>query len=213
MTRVVLADDHQLMRAGLRLLLDAMPDIEVVGEAGDGFEALHLVARFEPEVALLDIAMPGMTGLAVLREVRAKHPKTKVLLLSMYDSRDYVTEAIRSGAAGYLIKDAAVDELARALAAVARGETYLSPSISSQLAQAIMSPAAAAADSELTPRQEEVLRLVARGRSSKEIALELKLSIKTVETHRAQIMDRLDIRDLAGLVRYAVRTGLVSSDE
>jgi DNA-binding NarL/FixJ family response regulator len=213
MTRIVLADDHQLMRAGLRVLLDAMPDIEVVGEAGDGFEALHLVARFEPDVALLDIAMPGMTGLAVLREVRAKHPKTRVLLLSMYDSRDYVTEAIRSGAAGYLIKDAAVDELARALAAVARGETYLSPSISSQLAQAIMSPAAAAADSELTPRQEEVLRLVARGRSSKEIALELKLSIKTVETHRAQIMDRLDIRDLAGLVRYAVRSGLVSSDE
>ncbi len=213
MTRVVLADDHQLMRAGLRVLLDAMPDIEVVGEAGDGFEALHLVARFEPEVALLDIAMPGMTGLAVLREVRAKHPKTKVLMLSMYDGRDYVTEAIRSGAAGYLIKDAAVDELARALAAVARGETYLSPSISSQLAQAIMSPTAKAADSELTPRQEEVLRLVARGHSSKEIALELKLSIKTVETHRAQIMDRLDIRDLAGLVRYAIRIGLVSSDE
>ncbi|MFZ2649004.1 MAG: response regulator transcription factor [Burkholderiaceae bacterium] len=213
MTRLVLADDHQLMRAGLRLVLDGITGIEVVGEARDGFEVLHLVAQFEPEIVLLDIAMPGMNGLAVLREVRAKHPKTKVMLLSMYDSRDYVTEAIRCGAAGYLIKDSAVDELARALAAVARGETYLSPSISSQLAQAIMAPGAAAPASELTPRQEEVLRLVAQGRSSKEIALRLKLSIKTVETHRAQIMDRLDIRDLAGLVRYAIRTGLVSSDE
>ena len=210
---VVLADDHQLVRAGLRALLDAMGGVDVVGEAADGFEALHLIGQLAPMVALLDIAMPGMSGVDVLRQVRARHPTTKVLLLSMYDSRDYVTSAIQAGASGYLIKDAAVTELAQALAAVAAGQTYLSPRISRQLAEAIANPQPALATAELTLRQEEVLRLVARGQSSKEIARQLGLSVKTVETHRAQIMDRLQIRDMAGLVRYAVRYGLVSSDE
>jgi DNA-binding NarL/FixJ family response regulator len=211
--RILLADDHQLVRAGLRSLLDSMDGIEVVAEAADGAEALRQIAQLAPDIALLDIAMPGITGIDVLREVRIKHPGTKVLLLSMYDSRDYVTSAIQAGAAGYLIKDSAVVELSQALAAVASGQTYLSPRISRQLAEAISHPVPLGATAELTLRQEEVLRLVARGRSSKEIARELTLSIKTIETHRAQIMDRLDIHDLAGLVRYAVRNGLVSSDD
>jgi two-component system, NarL family, response regulator LiaR len=212
-TRVLLADDHQLVRAGVRALLDAMPDVEVVAEAGDGFEALHLIGTLAPAIALLDIAMPGMSGIDVLREVRRLHPATRVLLLSMYDSRDYVTSAVQAGAAGYLIKDAAVTELAQALQAVAAGQTYLSPRISRQLADAIANPAPPPATAELTLRQEQVLRQVARGHSSKEIARQLGLSIKTVETHRAQIMERLGIHDLAGLVRYAVRNGLVSSEE
>ncbi len=211
--RVLLADDHQLVRAGLRLLLAEMKPFEVVAEAGDGLEALRMIELHAPDIALLDVSMPGMSGLAALREVRAKHPQTKVLVLSMYDNQEYVTDAIQSGAAGYLLKDCAVDELARALAAVARGETYLSPSVSRQLARAIANPGGGVADSPLTPRQEEILRLVAGGRSSKEIAQQLGLSVKTVETHRAQIMDRLAIRDLAGLVRYAVRSGLISSEE
>jgi DNA-binding NarL/FixJ family response regulator len=202
--RILLADDHQLVRAGLRSLLDSMDGIEVVAEAADGAEALRQIAQLAPDIALLDIAMPGITGIDVLREVRIKHPGTKVLLLSMYDSRDYVTSAIQ---------DSAVVELSQALAAVASGQTYLSPRISRQLAEAISHPVPLGATAELTLRQEEVLRLVARGRSSKEIARELTLSIKTIETHRAQIMDRLDIHDLAGLVRYAVRNGLVSSDD
>jgi DNA-binding NarL/FixJ family response regulator len=210
---VILADDHQLVRAGLRALLDAMDGVQVVAEAGDGFEALHLIDKHRPAIALLDIAMPGMSGIDVLREVGTRKLGAKVLLLSMYDSRDYVTSAIQAGAAGYLIKDAAVTELAQALATVAAGQTYLSPRISRQLAEAIANPPPPPATAELTARQEEVLRLVARGGSSKEIARQLGLSIKTVETHRAQIMERLDIHDLAGLVRYAVRNGLVSSDE
>ena len=211
--RVLLADDHQLVRSGVRALLDAMAGVAVVGEAADGFDALHLIEQHLPAIALLDISMPGMSGLDVLREVRARKLATRVVLLSMYDSRDYVTGAIQAGAAGYLIKDAAVAELEQALRLVAAGQTYLSPRISRQLADAIANPPASVAVSELTQRQEEVLRLVARGQSSKEVARELGLSVKTVETHRAQIMDRLNIRDLAGLVRFAVRSGLVSSED
>lgn len=210
---VVLVDDHQLVRAGLRLLLETMPQFEVVAEARDGQEALHQIATQAPAIALLDVSMPGMNGLRALREIRTRYPRTRVLLLSMYDNPEYVTEAIQCGAAGYLLKDAAVDELARALAAVARGETYLSPAITSHVLRAMSAPSAVGDSGELTLRQEQVLRLVTRGHTSKEIALALGLSIKTVETHRNQIMKRLGIHDLAGLVRYAVRSGLIADDE
>ncbi len=210
--RVLLADDHTLMRAGLRALLDALPGVQVVAEASDGQEAARLAATLKPSIALLDIAMPVMTGLLALREIRLSSPATKVLLLSMYNDREYVTEAIHSGAAGYLIKDAAVTELALAIAAVERGDTYLSPSVSRKLAEAFVNRAAPAQAGALTARQTEVLCLVARGQSSKEIARHLDLSIKTVETHRSQIMERLDIRDLAGLVRYAIRRRLIDDD-
>ena len=210
--RVLLADDHNLVRAGLRALLESLPGVEVVAEASDGDEALRLVKELLPSVALLDIAMPRMSGLAALREIRISAPATRVVLLSMYDNHEYVTEAIQSGAAGYLIKDAAVSELALALAAVERGDTYLSPSVSRKLAQAFVTRSEPAQQSVLTARQTEVLCLVARGYSSKEVARHLNLSVKTVETHRAQIMERLDIRDLAGLVRYAIRNDLVGDE-
>ena len=209
MKRVLLADDHRLVRAGLRALLDATPDVDVVAEATDGEEAWRLVQELRPDVALLDIAMPKMSGLAVLHQVTGAKLPTKVVLLSMYDNDEYVAEAVRAAAAGYLVKDAAVEELGLALAALAAGDVYLSPAISRKLAQAFSGGRASPG---LTGRQTQVLRLMALGRSSKEIARELDLSVKTVETHRTQIMDRLDIRDLAGLVRYAVRSGLVDAD-
>lgn len=210
--RVLLADDHHLVRAGLRALLDAMPDVEVVAEVADGAEAVRLAIELVPDIALLDIAMPKLGGLPALHRIKAAGLATRVVLLSMYDNDEYVTEAVRAGAAGYIVKDAAVEELALALHAVWRGDHYLSPSISRKLSQAF-SAGPQRTGSALTARQTEILRLVARGRSSKEIARDLTLSIKTVETHRAQIMDRLDIRDVAGLVRYAIRNGLVAPDE
>jgi DNA-binding NarL/FixJ family response regulator len=208
--KVLLADDHRLVRAGLRALLDATPSLEVVGEATDGEEAWRMIVELKPDAALLDIAMPKLSGLAVLQQVKANDLPTRVLLLSMYDNDEYVAEAVRAGASGYLIKDAAVEELGLALEALRRGDVYLSPAITRKLAQAFSGGAKPTPG--LTARQTQVLRFIALGRSSKEIARELDLSIKTVETHRTQIMDRLDIRDLAGLVRYAVRTGLVGTD-
>jgi DNA-binding NarL/FixJ family response regulator len=207
--RILLADDHRLVRAGLRALLDSMPDVEVVAEAQDGAQAMQLLEELRPDVALVDISMPHMSGLAVLHQVAALKLPTKVLLLSMYDNDEYVAEAVRAGAAGYLIKDAAVEELGQALQALSRGDVYLSPAISRKLAQAFSGGRATPG---LTVRQTQVLRLLSMGQSSKEIARELDLSVKTVETHRTQIMDRLEIRDLAGLVRYAIRTGLVGSE-
>lgn len=209
--RVLLADDHLLVRAGLRALLDAMPDVEVVAEVGDGESAVVAIREHMPDVALVDIAMPGMTGLAVLHDIGPAHP-TRILLLSMYDNDEYVLAAIHGGAAGYLLKHSAVGELSLALAAVHQGETYFSPRVSSKIARALVG-GADPAGAGLTPRQTEVLRLVALGQSSKEIARTLDLSLKTVETHRAQLMDRLDIHDLASLVRYALRVGLISNEE
>jgi DNA-binding NarL/FixJ family response regulator len=207
--RVVLADDHRLVRAGLRALLDVTPQVEVVAEATDGEEALRLVNELKPDLAMLDIAMPKLSGLAVLHQVKASGLETKVLLLSMYDNDEYVVEAVRAGAAGYLVKDAAVEELGMALDAMRRGDIYLSPAISRKLAAAFSTGRASPG---LTGRQTQVLRLIGQGSSSIEVARDLGLSVKTVETHRTQIMDRLEIRDLAGLVRYAIRSGLIGAD-
>lgn len=215
--RILLADDHGLVRAGLKSVVDELAEIEVVGEAKDGVQALEMVERLLPTIALLDISMPGMTGLEVLKQVRARFPQIKVILLSMYDNSEYVSEAIQSGAVGYLIKDGAEDELAFAIKAVMRGDVYLSPSISRQLANVFAQRtevlAAGSGSGALTTRQTEVLCLIAKGQSSKGVARHLNLSVKTIETHRAQIMERLGIRDVAGLVRYAIRNGLVSKDD
>ena len=208
--RVLLADDHALVRAGMRSLLRDIAGVEVVGEAADGAEALVLAAREKPDAVLLDIAMKGMGGLEAAARFREQHPGVKVIILSMHASEEYVLQALRAGAAAYLIKDSATAELELALKSVMRGETYLSPAISRQVVEGYVQRMGAGSPVDpLTPRQREVLKGIAEGRSTKQIAADLGLSVKTVETHRAQIMERLGIRDVAGLVRYAMRTGLV----
>ncbi len=211
--RVILADDHSLVRAGIRSLLGAMVDVQVIGEASSGEEALELAAREHPDVVLMDIAMRGITGLEAAARMREAHPGVRVLILSMHSGEEYVLRALRAGAAGYLLKDAATGELELALRSVMRGESWLSPAVSRQVVEGYVQRAGADATPDvLTARQREVLRLVAGGKSTKEIAFFLNLSVKTVETHRAQIMERLGIRDVPGLVRYALRTGLVPPD-
>ena len=211
--RVVLADDHALVRAGMRSLLGGMAQVEVVGEAASGEEALVLAERERPDVVLMDIAMKGITGLEAAARMRDQHPGVRVIILSMHAGEEYVLQALRAGAIGYLLKDAATGELELALRSVMRGESWFSPAVSRQVVEGyVQRVGGEGAADVLTARQREVLRLVAGGKSTKEIAYDLNLSVKTVETHRAQIMERLGIRDVAGLVRYALRTGLVPPD-
>jgi DNA-binding NarL/FixJ family response regulator len=212
--RVILADDHALVRAGMRSLLNGMAQVQVVGEAASGEEALELAARERPDVVLMDIAMKGMSGLEAAARMREQHAAVRVVILSMHAGEEYVLQALRAGAVGYLLKDAATGELELALRSVMRGESWFSPAVSRQVVEGYVQRVGGEAAAEvLTARQREVLRLVAGGKSTKEIAYDLTLSVKTVETHRAQIMERLGIRDVAGLVRYALRTGLVPPDK
>jgi DNA-binding NarL/FixJ family response regulator len=212
--RVLLADDHTLVRAGIRSLLQQLSGVEVVGEAGDGHEVLRLAEALRPEVVLLDVGMPGLNGLEVAGRLTVLDPSMRVVILSVHTSQEYVLRALRAGCAGYLIKASAVTELELAVRAVARGETYLSPAVSKRVVDDYVHWAGGAADplDALTPRQREVLQLAAEGHSSKEIANVLGLSLRTVETHRAQLMERLDVHDLAGLVRFAVRVGLIDRE-
>ncbi len=211
--RVLLADDHTLVRAGLRKLLESMPDVEVVGEAGDGLELLALAARLQPHLVLMDIAMPGLNGLEATARVVKAMPDIRVLILSMHQDEEYVRQALRHGAVAYLLKDAAPMELELAVNAVLRGETYLSPAVSKGVVTDYVQRLRGEEQPGdlLTPRQREVLQLIAEGQSTKEIARRLDLSVKTVESHRTQLMKQLDIHEVTGLVRYAMRAGLVSS--
>jgi DNA-binding NarL/FixJ family response regulator len=211
--RVLLADDHALVRAGFRALLEKIQGVEVLAEAGTGREALELIAQFKPDVVLLDIAMPELSGLDVLHRTVTQFPSVKVIVLSIHETEEYALHALRSGAAGFLPKTAASVELELALKTVTRGGRYLSPQISKPSPAKHSTPGVRQLITELTPRQREVLELIARGLSTKDIARALKISSKTVETHRAQLMERLKIYDVAGLVRYAIRTGLVRIDE
>jgi DNA-binding NarL/FixJ family response regulator len=210
--RVLLADDHALIRAGLRALLQAIPGVEIVGEAGDGREALRLIEQAAPDVVLMDITMPGLNGLEAAERVIRDHPKVRLVILSMHEADAYVAQALRIGVAGYLVKDAAPNELVEALRTVAEGQTYLSPAISRQVVEAFRSGTPDSPLQGLTPRQREILQLVAEGHSTKEIANLLHLSVKTVETHRAQLMERLGIHDVPGLVKLAIRLGLTSAE-
>jgi DNA-binding NarL/FixJ family response regulator len=209
--RILLADDHTLVRAGIRSLIQALPGIQVVAEAGDGREALSLIETHQPDVALLDIAMPGLNGLEVAAQVADNFPFVRVMILSMHATEEYVLRALRAGAVGYLLKDADTAELELAINAVTRGETYLSPAVSKHVTEYVrrVGEEAHSTLERLTPRQREVLQLVAEGHTTQEIARIMNVSSKTVETHRTQLMERLDIHDIAGLVRYAVREGLV----
>jgi DNA-binding NarL/FixJ family response regulator len=212
--KVILADDHHLVRSGIRALLESITGVFVVAEAGDGREALDLIQQHRPDVALLDITMPGLNGLEVAARVRESCPRTRVIVLSMHAGETYVAQALRAGVAGYLLKDSAASDLQAALAAVGRGGSFLSPAISQQVVASYLRGEVPSADplEGLSPRQREVLQLIAEGRSTKEIAADLSLSIKTVETHRAQIMERLGIRDVPGLVRFAIRAGLITPE-
>lgn len=208
--RLLLADDHTLVRAGLRALLDGIDGVTVVAEANNGEQAVALAVQHRPDIVLLDITMPGLNGLQAAERILRELPDTRVLILSMHAGEEYVAQALKLGVSGYLLKDAATLDLQAALEAVSAGATYLSPRIASQLLQTQgLRPQEAPAQAALTARQVEVLKLLALGRSTKEIAFELQLSPKTVETHRAQIMERLGVRDLASLVRYAIRNGLI----
>lgn len=217
--RVLLADDHTLVRAGLRALVDGFAGFQVVAEAGDGREAVSLTRQLEPDIALLDIGMPGLNGLDAAALITKETPKTQIVILSMHTAENYVLEALRAGAVGYVVKDAAVDELERALRAVRKGERWLSPTVSRhlldeylRLARGQLRADTATGFDALTPRQREILQLIAEGHSTREIAERLSISIKTTETHRTQIMERLAIHDVAGLTRFAVRVGLVDPE-
>jgi DNA-binding NarL/FixJ family response regulator len=212
--KVLLADDHHLVRAGLRALLESIAGVSVIAETGDGREALDWILQRAPDVALLDITMPGLNGLEVAARVHAQGARTKIVLLSMHSGEGYVAQALRAGVAGYLLKDSAAAELGIALQAVGRGEIYLSPGVSRQVIEGLRRGGGPAEDPlrSLSSRQREVLQLIAEGRSTKEIAADLGLSIKTIEAHRAQVMDRLGIHDVPGLVRFAIRAGLISPE-
>jgi DNA-binding NarL/FixJ family response regulator len=209
--RVLIAEDHALVRAGIRALVESLSGVEVVAEAASGREAIELAAREHPDLVLMDVSMPDLNGLEATRHLTKTHPRMRTIVISVHTDESYVRHALEAGAAGYVIKDAGPTELELAIRAVARGDTYLSPAVSKAVTEGYVGRRPPADDplQRLTPRQREVLQRVAEGRTTKEIAQALGLSVKTVEAHRAQIMARLDIHDLAGLVRFAVRTGLV----
>ena len=212
-TRVLVADDHGLMRAGLRALLEEIAGFEVVGEAADGYEALKIIRELRPDVALVDISMPGLNGLETAGLVARDIPRTRVLLISMHKDEEYVRQALLSGAAGYLLKDAERAELELAVRAVARGDTWFSPAVSRVVAAFARGDAGPRVPFELlTPRQRQVLQLIAEGQSTKEIAERLQISAKTVETHRAQLIKRLGVHGVPALVRYAIRVGIVRNE-
>ncbi len=209
--RILVADDHTLVRAGLTSLIARLSDMEVVGEAADGRQAMRMVRELKPDLVLMDIAMPGLNGLEAAERIKGLEPQTKIIILSMHANEEYVAQALKAGASGYLLKDAATTELEMALKSVSMGQFYLSPAISRQVVDNYLRGGPTGIEV-LTPRQREILQLIAEGKSTREIADTLHLSVKTVETHRTQLMERLDIYDTAGLVRYAIRKGLVSAE-
>jgi DNA-binding NarL/FixJ family response regulator len=221
--KILLADDHTLVRGGIRALLNELDGIEVVAEASNGRDALQLTGDQHPDIVLMDIAMSGMNGLEATKRISKDFPEVRVVILSMHTNEEYVLQALRAGAAGYLLKDAGIAELEIAIDAVAHGETYLSPPVSKHVISDYVRRVGAESSrgpfegnpplERLTARQREILQLVAEGKTTQEIAELLNISVKTVETHRMQLMERLDIHDIAGLVRFAIRVGLISVDE
>ncbi len=215
--RVLIADDHAVLRAGLRMLLDAEPDIEVVGEARDGLEVLARVRDLAPDILLLDLAMPRMGGLEVLERIREASPRTRVLILTMHEEEEYLQKALRAGSAGYVLKRAAAEELLSAIRAVYHGGVYLHPEHARQLVEDMVDRAARQREQEagppLSPREQEVLRLIALGYTNQQAAEALYLSVKTVETYRARLMAKLGLRTRAELVRYALQQGWIRPEE
>lgn len=209
--KVLIADDHNLLRAGLAVLIANIPGVEAVWEAADGREALRAVKERHPDIAIMDIDMPSLNGLDATERIRETAPDTKVLILSMHTKEEFVAQALKAGASGYLFKGAATDELAKALKVIDGGQFYLSPSISRQVVDVVLHGKPGGLDL-LSTRQREILQLIAEGHTTRAIADMLHLSNKTVDAHRAEIMKRLDIHEVAGLVRFAIRKGLVKAE-
>jgi DNA-binding NarL/FixJ family response regulator len=211
--RILIADDHKILREGLRSLLEKQSTFVVVAEAEDGLTAFDAVKRHRPDIAILDIGMPGLNGIEVTRKIRAEMTQTRVIALSMHADRRFVMGVLEAGANGYLLKDAAFAELATAVTAVAQGKTYLSPAIAETVVKSTLEKSGRGEKGSrvlLSGREREVLQMIAEGKSTKEIAFKLFVSTKTVETHRKQIMDKLNIHTIAGLTKYAIREGLTS---
>ena len=215
--RLLLADDHAVVRSGLRLLLEAQPDMAIVGEAENGADAIRRAIELAPDVVLMDVEMPGMNGIEATRRIRAEAPATAVLALTMYEDDQYFFEMLRAGAAGYVPKRAAPDELVSAIRAVSRGEVFLYPSLAGRLVQDYLQRRAveeqAPPADELTPREQEVLTLIAQGLSNNEIGDQLVISAKTVDRHRENIMRKLNLHNRVDLVKYALRKGLIDLEE
>jgi DNA-binding NarL/FixJ family response regulator len=215
-TTVVLADDHQIVRQGLKALLDAEPDLRVVGEAGDGLQAIKRVEMLSPRVLVLDLMMPGLNGLDVMRQLRRGSPHTQVVILSMYANEAYVLEALSNGASGYVLKDSSSADLVHAVREAAAGRKYLSPPLSDRAIEVYQEKARAATLDRyetLTAREREVLHLAAEGKTSAEVAARLGISGRTAETHRSNLMHKLDLHTQADLIRYALRRGIVPIEE
>ena len=208
--RVLIADDHGIVRSGLRLLLERQPDIEVIAEAADGAEAREIAVRERPDLAILDVRMPKLTGLQVTRELKKQAPEVSVLILSMHDDERYLFEALKAGASGYVLKTQADTDLVEAIRAVERGEPFLTPAAQQALIKDVLERGRQSDnDEELTPREEEIVKLVAEAHTTRQIAEILHLSEKTVENHRGNAMRKLGMRDRVELVRYAIRRGLI----
>ena len=207
--RILIADDHGIVRGGLRLLLDRQPDMEVVAEASDGVEALEQALAHRPDVCILDVAMPRLTGLQAAREIKSHAPDTSVLMLSMHDDERYVFEALKAGASGYVLKREADQDLVSAVRAVDRGEPFLTNAAERSLIREWMEEGANGPEEALSPREQEVVKLIAEAYTNKQIADTLHLAEKTVESHRANVLRKLGMRDRVELVRYAIRRGLV----
>jgi DNA-binding NarL/FixJ family response regulator len=214
---VILADDHTVVRQGLRALLETEQDMSVVGEAENGRQAVQMTKRLQPDVIVMDIAMPSLNGLEATRQVNRESPKTKVLILSSYSDDEYVQQLTDAGAAGYLVKQTAAQDLVAAIREAKKGNAFFSPAISKRLLEhyraTIGKPPSEKKTTKLTPREMEVLQLIAEGLANKQIAGELFISIKTVEKHRQQLMNKLDIHDVAGLTRYAISKGVIESSK
>jgi DNA-binding NarL/FixJ family response regulator len=208
-TRVLLADDHGLVREGLRMVLDAEPDLAVVAEAGDGAEALQLGLREDVHLAVLDVAMPGMTGLRVARELNERRPSVRVVMLSMHDNEQYFFEALKAGASGYVLKSGANRDLVDACRAAMRGEPFLYPAAVTALVRDVLERGGDGSGELLTPREQDVVKLIAEGHTSEEIGARLHIAPKTVDRHRSNALEKLGMRNRVDLTRYAIRRGLV----
>ena len=206
--RILLADDHNVVRAGLRSLIDAQEDMQVVGEAADGRAACKLHDELQPDVTVMDVSMPGLGGAAATDQIRKHQPEAKILALTVHEDRGYLQQMLQAGALGYVLKRAAADDLIRAIRVVARGGTYLDPDVAGRILGGLTSRSASSTSAgALSEREEEVLRLIARGLTNREIAAQLDVSVKTIETHKARAMDKLGLDGRAGIVSYAIRSG------